>query len=414
VKILWVKPGKLLPLDSGGKLRTYNLVRHLSIKHDVTYLSYYNQPTDEAYENDILQHFPRAVVLPALGPKRAGVRRAANYLRHLPERAPYAVSLFASSQVRRMISEWITQRRFDVLICDFLASTPNFPSALTTPVVLFQHNVESVLWERRARFARAWATRLIATIECAKMARYEKRQVQRFNHVFAVSESDRQAMSAMKESSLISVIPTGVDLCRYRYDPTPRCAPPVVMFTGSMDWEPNIDAVEYFCREIWPQVLAKVPAAMFRIVGRDPHWRVKKLASRSVELTGTVESVVEHLREAAVLVVPLRMGGGTRIKIYEGMAMGRATVSTAVGAEGLDVHNGRGILLADEPREFADSVVMLLQDEDLRRHCETAAVAAVQQHDWSAIAEHLAGELQEVVLSGERLVSRMTLRKEVA
>ena len=110
-----------------------------------------------------------------------------------------------------------------------------------------------------------------------------------------------------------------------------------MIFTGSMDWEANIAGVEYFCKEIWQRVLAQAPEARFRIVGRDPHPRVKRLASDSVEVTGTVSSIIDHMRQAAVLVVPLRIGGGTRIKIYEGMAMGKATVSTSVGAEGLDV-----------------------------------------------------------------------------
>jgi len=138
-------------------------------------------------------------------------------------------------------------------------------------------------------------------------------------------------MSSMVDASHISVVPTGVDLSKYRYDPDLRPQGSLVIFTGSMDWQPNIDGVEFFCNAIWPLVLEKVPQARFRIVGRDPHPRVKNLASSSVEVTGTVPSIVDHLREATAIVVPLRIGGGTRIKIYEGMAMGKATVSTTVG-----------------------------------------------------------------------------------
>ncbi|MFY9680397.1 MAG: glycosyltransferase family 4 protein, partial [Candidatus Sulfotelmatobacter sp.] len=119
--------------------------------------------------------------------------------------------------------------------------------------------------------------------------------------------------------------------------------------------------------------------------------------SASVEVTGTVSSIVDHLRDAAVVVVPLRIGGGTRIKIYEGMAMGKATVSTRLGAEGLDVHHGRDILLADEPRQFAEHVVRFLRDEDTRRTYESAAAAAVQKYDWSAIAERLLEALYRTV-----------------
>ena len=307
--------------------------------------------------------------------------------------APFAVSRFTSPRVQKMVAEWISQRRFDVAVCDFLASAPNFPPDLATPTVLFQHNVETVLWERRVEFAANPVHRAISKIEAARMARYEAAQLRRFHHVLAVSEQDRAAMGRMIDLSRISVIPTGVDLAKYRYDPEARPAGPLVVFTGSMDWEPNIDGVEYFCKDVWPQVRAEVPEAVFRIVGRDPHPRVRKLASASVEVTGTVPSIIDHVRQAAVLVVPLRMGSGTRIKIYEGMALGKATVATSVGAEGLDVRHQHDILLADEPRQFGVHIVSLLRDETLRRQYERTAAATVRQYDWPVVSELLVTQL---------------------
>jgi glycosyltransferase involved in cell wall biosynthesis len=154
-----------------------------------------------------------------------------------------------------------------------------------------------------------------------------------------------------------------------------------------MDWEANIDGVDYFCREIWPEVKKNVPAARLRIVGRNPHPRVRRWASDSVEVTGTVASVTEHYREAAVNIVPLRIGGGTRLKIYEAMAMGKATVSTSIGAEGLDVEDGRDILLADDRASFALSIAGLLTNTSLRQRIEEAAARKAAQYDWSVIAD---------------------------
>jgi polysaccharide biosynthesis protein PslH len=397
VKILWVKPGKLLPLDKGGKLRTYNILRHLSATHDVTYLSYYGGIRDQDYEREILQHLPGTVTVHTADYDATGFKRYLDYVRHLLGPVPYTVRRFTIPQVRRMLADWIPQRRFDVAVCDFLASTSNFPRNLATPTALFQHNVESLLWSRRAQFEVKWLDRLTSRIECAKMHRYEPMQVRRFHRVLAVSQQDRQAMAGMVDPACISVIPTGVDLAKYRYDPKTRVTAPLVVFTGSMDWAPNVDGVEYFCKDVWPHVLEKIPDARFRIVGRDPHVRVQKLASASVEVTGTVPSIVDHLRDAAVLVVPLRIGGGTRIKIYEGMAMGKATVSTRLGAEGLDVHHGHDILLADDPRQFAEHVVGFLCDEETRREYEAAAAATAQKYDWSVIAERLIEELHRTV-----------------
>ncbi len=398
MKILWVKPGKLLPLHTGGQLRTYNILRQLSVTQKLTYLSFYGGARDEAYEQEIDSYIPGTLVkhTPALNEARS-----TDYLRRFPSRAPYAVTKFTTREVQKLLAEWIPQRRFDVAVCDFLCTVLNLPKNPATPTALFQHNVETVLWKRKARFEAKWLDRMISKIEYAKMARFEPAQVRRFHHVIAVSEQDRQAMRSMCDLSHISVVPTGVDLAKYQYDPSQRSSGPLVIFTGSMDWEANIDGVEYFCKDIWPRVLAQVPEARFRIVGRDPHPRVKKLASDSVEVTGTVPSIVDHLRATAVFVVPLRIGGGTRIKIYEAMAIGKATVSTTVGAEGLDVQHGRNILIEDDPAGFAEAIVKLLRDEVLRRGFEAAAAATARQYDWSVITERFVEVLEKTIRAAE-------------
>jgi len=393
VKILWVKPGKLLPLDSGGKLRTYNILRHLSALHDVTFFSYYSGTTDQNYEGEIARHLPGTIPV-AMGAKSTtGYRRYVDYVLRLPEAAPYAVTQFACSRVQRMITEWVHKECFDVAICDFLASSLNFPLNLAIPTVLFQHNVESVLWRRRAKFEKKILHRWIAKVESAKMSAFEPAQVKRFHHVFAVSEDDRHAMSTMVDPQRITVIPTGVDVGTYRYDPDVRAKDALVVFTGSMDWAPNIDAVEYFCEQIWPRVLRQIPNARFRIVGRSPDKRVRALACTSVEVTGSVPSVLDHLKDATVVVVPLRAGSGTRIKIYEGMAMGKAIVSTTIGAEGLEVRHGHDLILADEPESFAKNVVMLVKNERARQAIEARAAETAQRHDWSYVTKSLVNAL---------------------
>jgi glycosyltransferase involved in cell wall biosynthesis len=250
---------------------------------------------------------------------------------------------------------------------------------------------------------------MVFKIEAAKMRRYERETVARFPRVIAVSEHDRKEMSAMTDRSRISVVPTGVDLKQYRA--AASAEEPLVIFVGSMDWEANIDGVDYFCREIWPSVKERTPEARLRIVGRNPHPRVQKLAGESIEVTGTVTSIVDHLKEAAVFVVPLRVGGGTRLKIYEAMAMGKAVVATSIGAEGLDVTDGRDILLADNAAKFADSVVALLKDRSLRRSIEQAAQDTAARYDWSVIAGRFEAALGEAV--SERDVETQSVERMV-
>jgi glycosyltransferase involved in cell wall biosynthesis len=395
MKILWVKAGKLLPVDTGGKIRSFNLLRQLATRHEVALLSYYGGARDETYEREIEERLPGAETIHTHIPDTPRGDQL-NYLRNLRRAAPYAVTKYTSRSVARRVRELLDAKQFDVAVCDFLAASLNFPRELRTPTLLFQHNVESALWRRQAEHPANAVERVVFRIEAVKMDAYERAAVARFHHVVAVSENDRALMSEMIDPSRITVVPTGVDLAQYRaaaeasehvdgVTNDKRDDAPVILFLGSMDWEANIDGVDYFVREIFPAVREAVPRARFRIVGRDPAARVRRLASDAVEVTGTVPSVVEHLREATVFVVPLRIGGGTRLKIFEAMAAGRAVVSTTVGAEGLDVTDGRDLILADDARSFADAVVKLLLDRERRREMEQAASKLAERYDWSAV-----------------------------
>lgn len=399
MRVLWAKAGKLLPVRNGGNIRSYHLLRQLALRHEVTVFSYYGEARDVAYEEALAEQFSGAVCLCTGASETPGWRRNLDYLLRLPAKAPYAVSRFSCEAVRRRLGQWYDARTYDVAVCDFLDAAVNFPARLAIPTVLFQHNVESEIWRRHAQMEGNKIRQFIYRMEFGKMRRYESECLRRFAHVIAVSEHDRGLMRAWVGESGVSVVPTGVDLQNFRCDPSVSATEPLVVFVGAMDWEPNVDAVGYFSREIWPAVRAKVPAARLRIVGRNPDLRIQRLASDSVHVTGEVASVVDHLRGAAVVVVPLRVGGGTRLKIYEAMAMGKAVVSTTVGAEGLDVHHGHDLLLADTPAAFATAVVALLQDRDLRRRYEQAAAALASQHDWAVVCRKFT-EILAAVASG--------------
>ena len=331
-----------------------------------------------------------------------------DYLLRVPRMAPYSITKFTHPAVRKLIASELSSGHFDVAICDFLHPTLNFPKKLPIPCVLFQHNVESALWQRMATTESNPLRKLSYTLEAARMSRYERRTLARFHHIIAVSENDRQQMLDMDPTCDITVVPTGVDTQQFKVAPPSSATPPRIVFTGSMDWEPNIDAVEYFCGQIWPRVLAEFPDAIFQIVGRNPFAKVQRLASKSVQVTGTVPSVTDYLRDATVVIVPLRIGGGTRLKIYEAMAMGKALVSTSIGAEGLAFENGRDLLLADDAYSFADAILLLLRDAPVRRRLEQAAVQQAAQFDWSVVAGQFAEVLQKITSdkSSKRLANK--------
>ncbi len=402
MRILWVKAGKILPVETGGRIRSYNILRHLAGRNDTTFLSYYPGDRDSAYERELTALFPKAITFPA-GARDGGVAALVNYALRFPGRAPYAVSKFTDRVVQRSVLEIINAQRPDVAVCDFLSASLNFPEPLPLPAVLFQHNVEQALWDRQARHEANPVKRVAFTIEAAKMRRYERSAVQRFHHVVAVSEHDRHLMKGMTDPSRITVVPTGVDVTTYRMNANTAQAKRV-MFLGSMDWPANIDAVDYFCSDVWPRVLAAEPEAKFQVVGRRPPPRITRFASDSVEIVGGVKSVLPHVREASVFVVPLRIGGGTRLKIYEAMAAERAIVSTTVGAEGLEVRNGQDILLADDAASFARDVIALLRDPVRRHAIGRAAGETAARFDWSVIALEFEAVLRHTIerFSGQK------------
>ena len=382
MRVLWVKAGKLLPVDTGGKIRSYNLLRHLAAWRDLVVLSYYGGRRDPATNATSGSDSPARK---PCGPARlARARSTTRGMRCRRRPMPSPSSLAPRPPPDEPVAGRAPLRRGGLRLPLRVAE---FSAASATPCVLFQHNVESVLWRRLAEHEPNALKRLVFSIEARKMARYERSAVARFDHVITVSERDRDAMCALTDPARVSVVPTGVNVHDYRAAAGTPATGPTVVFLGSMDWEPNIDAVEYFCRDVWPAVRAEVPGARFRIVGRNPHPRVLSLASSSVEVTGTVPAVLDHLREAAVVVVPLRAGGGTRLKIFEAMAAGRAVVSTSIGAEGLDVADGRDIVLADTGPRFAGAVIALLRDPIARARVGRAAADSAARHDWQSVAK---------------------------
>jgi sugar transferase (PEP-CTERM/EpsH1 system associated) len=299
----------------------------------------------------------------------------------------------------------------------------NLPPSLPCRSVIFTHNVESEIWRRHAETKTSWIERRLYERQHASMLRFERDTLARFDGVLAVSDADRDTFARLFPGVIrhpVHVVPTGVDTEFFAPspddapspgdDPSPLDAPSLV-FTGSMDWLPNEDAMTYFCRDILPAIRAAAPGTQLSIVGRAPTPAVQKLAAdRGVVVTGRVDDVRPYMRDAAVYVVPLRIGGGTRLKIFEAMAMGKAVVSTTVGAEGLPVEDGKQVLIADEPGAFARAVVRLLDDVTERRRLEAAARAlVVARYDWSAVA----GELEVALIRFARRPQRAAIGETV-
>lgn len=409
MKLLWLNAGLLLPLDKGGKLRTWHVMRHLAARHDITYLSFEDSTQTDADRFGMREVCSRLETVPRTDAPKGTWRFYAHAAGYLVDPAPYAVAKYRSDAYRARLAELLAAERFDAIVCDFLPPLVNLPERLPCPAILFTHNVEAEIWRRHAEQATNAVSRYLMTRQWRRMLQFEGKALARFDLVLAVSEADGKTLARLYPNSLrgpVHVVQTGVETDYF----TPSPAEPErahLVFTGSMDWLPNEDGMTYFCREILPRIRQAEPEATLSIIGRAPTPSVRKLAEiAGVEVTGRVDDVRPHIARGAVYVVPLRIGGGTRLKIFEAMSMAKAVVSTTVGAEGLPVTNGHDIDIADEPARFAHAVVHLIRDTAARRAIETAArQLVVERYDWSAVAQDFEEALLRVAPASERAIA---------
>ena len=392
MRIVWLKTELLHPVDRGGRIRTHAMLRALRQKHEVTYVALDDgRSAPDAVEKSV-EYAQKLVRIPHVAHPRRSLQFLGQVAQNLVSSEPFSGWRFRSPQMRAYL-EGLSPADADVIVCDFLFPAVNVPEPSRLPTVLFQHNVEAVIWERLAKNAGSLPSRLYYGLQAKRLADFEGYTCRRMDHVIAVSKEDRDSMRSRYGATRVDDVPTGVDTEFFK--PAGRAArdPDRIVFMGAMDWLPNEDGVAFFLDEILPKVRAKRPSATVTIVGRNPSdaMRARCAAMTGVEVTGTVPDVRPHLERGAVFVVPLRIGGGTRLKIFEAMGMEVPTVATRIGAEGLPLSHGQELLLADEPGDFADACVRLLENPaEAAALAHRAATRVRAEFGWSAAADRFA------------------------
>jgi glycosyltransferase involved in cell wall biosynthesis len=408
LKILWLKTGPLHPLDTGGKIRTYNMLRALKRRHDVTYLALCPPDISEAVRKSASEYCQLAAWIPQAEARKGSVKFFAQLaFNFLASKLPFSLHKYRSAKMAATIADLDAKGSFDLIICDFLTPAVNllWPGrTLKTPTLLFQHNVESLIWQRLHDNA-SGVKKLYLRSQWSRMKRFERLACLRFDGVVGVSDEDCAIFKReFKLPNVLGSVPTGVDCDYFAASTWPRQEHSLV-FLGSMDWMPNIDGVDFFIKEVWASVREKFPHATCTIVGRNPPAKIKELEKRipGVRVTGTVDDVRPFLSAASAMVVPLRVGGGTRIKIFEGMATGIPVVSTRIGAEGLPVTHGENILLADTPADFAKCIGELFAQPTFARHIGANGRALVQEKfGWNAVNQIFEAHCQQAVALGKK------------
>lgn len=403
--ILWLKTELLHPVDKGGKIRTYHMLKELKRQHRVTYLTLDDGTAAPDAREKALEYCHELITVAHQTSEKFSVKFYAELAQNLVSGLPYFMKKYESAAMRAAIEQRLAQGDVDVVVCDFLNPSINLPEHVNCATLLFQHNVEAMIWQRHYEVQAQPLKKAYLKGQWEKAVAYEKAACHRFDYVAAVSEDDAATMRRAYGVTKVSAVPTGVDTEFFRPSGQHTAEANSLVFTGSMDWLPNEDAIRYFTDEILPLVRQQVPEIKLTVVGRNPFPSLVELSERdpAIVVTGRVDDVRPFMERAAAYIIPLRIGGGTRLKVYEAMAMEMPIVSTTIGAEGLPVRDGVELLLADTPATFAAAVVRVLREQALAQQIGQQAAATVRaKFGWQGVAEQFAGLCEQALQCSPR------------
>jgi glycosyltransferase involved in cell wall biosynthesis len=406
--LLFLSPRVPWPLNTGAKIRTRALLEALAGAFAVDYAGFLQPDLTEAQARATLARCAGVTLFPEPATTASG--KAWLGLRTLLSPRPATIAKYWSRPLAAHVRRWIGRHPGGAIHADHLHMAPYLDLGGTGPKVIDEHNVETDIVRRMAeRYHRRWLKPYLY-VQAERMRRTETELAGRAGRVLAVSEGDARQLAMMAPRTPVDVIPNGVDLNYFAPPAAGRSPRPGrLVFTGSMNWLPNEDGMLYFMREVWPllerpllerPLLEQAPPPdggewSVDIVGHQPSAAVRALAAPRVRVTGSVDDVRPYVHEGTVFIVPLRIGGGSRLKILEAFAMGIPVVSTAVGCEGLGAVDGRHLLIADTPETFRAAIARIAQSPALAQQLTQAAKQHVRGHfSWEAIG----GRLVEVYL----------------
>ncbi len=391
VRILLLTPQLPYPPQQGTSLRNFHILKGLALRHKVTLLTFGEQELVNG-DRAVLEGVCEAVHIVEEPVREMGLR-----LRRLVmDRRPDMAHRLQSAAFDEALAKLLAAEQFDVVQVEGIelaqAMTIVRQVSPQSRLVFDDHNAETEL-QRRAlltdlRNPRRWVAAVYSMVQVGRLRRFERWACETADAVTVVSEADAGHIRVLGVNTPVTVVPNCLDVLelqtklkaggrKFGYD---------LVFSGKMDYRPNIDAVLWFADEIWPFIKAKRPKTTWAIVGQKPHARLERLKEmEGVTVTGWVEEVRPYLAGAAVFVMPFRMGSGTRLKLIEAMAAGKAIVSTEIGAEGFPVTDFKELLLADEAAKFANSVLTLLASGEMRRKLGREAAEFAKGYDWRVV-----------------------------
>ena len=396
------------PLTSGKRIRTLNLLKRLAGRHRLTYICHRNADADEASAAE--KHFAElgihTVVVDRPVPPKAGPRFYARLAGNLFSPLPYSVATHSSIALAQAARVFAMRHKVHLWHCEWTPYAETIKTLPSVPWLVMAHNVESLIWQRYAETETNPVKRWYIRKQWKKFEAFERWAYTAATRAVAVSPTDAQLMRERFGAQRVEVVDNGVDTSYFRPTDEPR-DPHTILFLGSLDWRPNQDGVRQLLDSIFPQVRAQDPAAKLLVVGRNPpDWLVDRVKScPGVELHGSVPDVRPFMARAGVLAVPLRIGGGSRLKILEALASGLPVVSTRIGAEGLDLLAGRHLDVVEDCDGMAAGLLAAIHDpQRMRTMTEEGRRTVLTHYDWGALANRLEAVWLDAV--GQGTVSR--------
>lgn len=389
MRILFLTHVLPLPLDAGAKFRNYHILRYLSQYHEVTLVSFVRTREEEKLAIG-LQTVCKKVVTVQL--RRSRTSDAWHLTRSLSSHRPFLVVRDDNPEMAQAARDLLASHDYDAVHADQLAMALYAANANGVKKVLDEHNAVWTIVQRMSQNLRPGLRKLFLELEWRKLRRFEQDIVKQFDWVITVSEQDRESLQLSSHISPHSkVIPICIDAIEQVVVPRRPDARHII-FVGGMFYPPNVDGVEWFCRDVLPTIQRACHDSEFLIAGARPDARIHRLIAENprIRLLGYVKDVAPYLEESAVFIVPLRAGSGMRVKILDGWARGVPIVSTTVGCEGIEVRDDENILLADTPSTFAQAVLRIIDDPHLgRRLAENGRNWVQKRYDWRTVYQSL-------------------------
>ncbi|MBI1389415.1 MAG: glycosyltransferase [bacterium] len=395
MKILFLLPQIPYPPHSGGRIVTWNTIKRFALECETHVACLYHHPDELKYLEEVQKVCASAEAF------AAGKKWDINaIIRSFLSTWPYKAHRFYNHQMAKYVQRKLREEAFDAVHAQNFYTTSYIHGDEPCLKIHYKENVEGNILLRYARASRNPLVKAAAWLEGHRTRRFEKTACEKFDRILTISPDDRDALLKLSPHLDIEHQRPGVDLETYPCVDE-EAGPPTVVFTGTMSYYPNADGVRVFLRDEWPRVRARMSDAECWIVGAGPPDDIAARDGRNgVHVTGRVDDISVYLKRAHVYIVPLRVGGGIRLKILEAMASGRAVVSTAVGSEGLDLRDGEHLRTAELHGGFADAVADLLKNESDRRRLREAARARIEdRYDWDVVIREQMRRYQSLIQS---------------